>query len=294
MLEKFAEELKTARQNSQITLQQIAGKTRIDLKFLEYIEKGNFTFLPELYIKAFITEYARIVGLDEKLTIEKYEAAKQGKPYEKKETTGNKSDDKIEAEQYDENIKGIPASGVSNIKPNLNFRRQGSLINEIFSGMNKNMKIIITISAGIVLLFVVIYFTFLNNNSQIIVSEKPYEQVLKENKQRFEKEKAVEYKKPSGVNQVDSLSLLMHASDTSWVKIIMDGKHIEEFTLYPNTRKKLKALTGFIMTIGNSGAMSFSLNKKPLNFKGKNKRVEYISIDSTGLKYLNSPPQFNN
>ena len=82
----------------------------------------------------------------------------------------------------------------------------------------------------------------------------------------------------SGNPSFTRLSLLMHASDTSWVKIIMDGKHIEEFTLYPNTRKKLKALTDFIMTIGNSGAMSFSLNKKPLNFKGKNKQRRQFHI----------------
>ena len=56
MFTKFAEELKEARTKSQLTLQHIASKTRIDLKFLEYMEKGNFNFLPDLYIKAFIKE----------------------------------------------------------------------------------------------------------------------------------------------------------------------------------------------------------------------------------------------
>ena len=62
MLNKFSEELKEARIKNGLTLQQIAAKTRIDLKFLENLENGNFAFLPELYIKAFIREYAKLVG----------------------------------------------------------------------------------------------------------------------------------------------------------------------------------------------------------------------------------------
>ena len=67
--------------NSSISLQQLATKTRIDIKFLEYIEDGNFSFLPELYVRAFLKEYIKFVGLDEKLIFKKYEAYKLGKEY---------------------------------------------------------------------------------------------------------------------------------------------------------------------------------------------------------------------
>ena len=52
MLEKLAEELHEARIKSGITLQQMAGKTRVDIKFLEAIDNGDFTFLAEPYVKA--------------------------------------------------------------------------------------------------------------------------------------------------------------------------------------------------------------------------------------------------
>ena len=48
MLDKYAEELREAREKKGITLQQMAAKTRIDIKFLEAIDNGNFSFLPEL------------------------------------------------------------------------------------------------------------------------------------------------------------------------------------------------------------------------------------------------------
>ena len=71
MFSKLAEELKLAREKSQLTPEYIAQKIKIDLKFLRMMEKGDFTFLPDIYIKAFLKEYARMVGLDENLIIKK-------------------------------------------------------------------------------------------------------------------------------------------------------------------------------------------------------------------------------
>ncbi|MCH7974117.1 MAG: helix-turn-helix domain-containing protein, partial [Bacteroidetes bacterium] len=54
MLNKFAQELKKAREKADITLQNLSARSRLDIKFLQSIEKGDFSFLPELYVKAFI------------------------------------------------------------------------------------------------------------------------------------------------------------------------------------------------------------------------------------------------
>ena len=79
MLDKYAEELRGEREKKGITLQQMAAKTRIDIKFLEAIDNGNFSFLPELYVKAFLKQYARVIGLDEQEMVQKYADAKGGK-----------------------------------------------------------------------------------------------------------------------------------------------------------------------------------------------------------------------
>ena len=83
MLFKFADELKSARLKKGISLEQMAAKTRIDIKFLEAIDNGNFGFLPELYVKAFIKQYANVVELDEDEVIKRYEDAKAGRLDEK-------------------------------------------------------------------------------------------------------------------------------------------------------------------------------------------------------------------
>ena len=82
-IKKFAHELKFTRESKNITLQQIAGKTKIDLKFLQAIEDANFDVLPEIYIRAFIKEYSQTLDLNPKETLQKFDNARSGKQEEK-------------------------------------------------------------------------------------------------------------------------------------------------------------------------------------------------------------------
>ena len=77
MLDKFADELRQQRESAGLTLQQMATRTRIDLKFLEAIDQGNFSFLPDLYVKAFVKQYAKTIGLDENVALKKFEGKKR-------------------------------------------------------------------------------------------------------------------------------------------------------------------------------------------------------------------------
>ena len=79
MLDVFGQELRQARENSGLSLKELAAKTKIDLKFLEAMESGDFSFHPDLYMKAFIKDYSKAVGLDNLWMHQKYDAAKQGR-----------------------------------------------------------------------------------------------------------------------------------------------------------------------------------------------------------------------
>ena len=82
-LRKFAEELKSTREAKNITLQQIANRTKIDLKFLQAIEECKFDILPEIYMRAFIKEYAQTIELDPNEIIAKFDMYLHGKSEEK-------------------------------------------------------------------------------------------------------------------------------------------------------------------------------------------------------------------
>jgi cytoskeletal protein RodZ len=86
---EFGEKLKQARIEKGIELAEIEMKTKIRLKYLLDIEKGEFGEIPggEVYIKGFISNYAKAVGLDVKTVLDEYKLlASKGK--EECEVTG--------------------------------------------------------------------------------------------------------------------------------------------------------------------------------------------------------------
>ena len=76
-LEQFGEELAQARLAKGISLIDISVETRINLKFLEAIERGQFQILPQTYVRAFLREYALSLSLDPKDVLQRYNSIQQ-------------------------------------------------------------------------------------------------------------------------------------------------------------------------------------------------------------------------
>jgi cytoskeletal protein RodZ len=292
MFDKLSEELKAARIRAGLTLQQLANKSRIDLKFLEYIEDGNFSFLPELYVKAFLKEYARFVGIDEKLVFKKYEAYKQGKEYVDQQP-----------ESFIDHIKELKDNRFEKPKENLNSKPDSSLYTAPQSTQNnplnnffqdKKNVVFVGAVAGVLVLFLAVYFLFIRKSSDIVV-EKPYEELVNESKGRYIEDEPVKTPADSLVNtsaKTDSLKLLITATDSCWVKALLDSSKREEFKLYPHSSKLLSAASNFKIIFGNSFRIQLQLNNKALSFDAKTK-VSNVYIDSKGLNFINPAAKQN-
>jgi len=72
MFQQLAEELVKAREEIRLTSEQVAVKIKMDLKFLLKMESGDFSFLPDIYLTAFLREYAKCVGLNDQTILQKY------------------------------------------------------------------------------------------------------------------------------------------------------------------------------------------------------------------------------
>lgn len=292
MLKKFTEELKEQREKAGITLQNVAAKTRIDIKFLEALEDGNFNFLPEIYVKAFIKQYAKVIGLDEEEILQKYILAKEGKQETaeevKQENTGEKKEETDEQKTR---------SDVGPNKPAKVFTDDGVNKKSNVDDKRKQKQLIIGGTVIGVVLFVLVFFLFINGSDDIIVEEKPYEEVLQETPNRYIEEERNQTTEETIAANIKELVLTItnvDSADTSWVLVIVDGKSIEDFLLLPKISKTIRANNNFNFTLGNSGVIKLILNGEVVDFNGRRGAPRYFKLDAKGLERVYNPPQLNN
>ena len=289
-LRQFSAQLKVLREEKNITLDQINNKTRIDKKFLESIEEGNFSVMPEVYMKAFLREYSKAIDEDPDEVIEKYEQAKLGKNFanpEKDEKINNESEFVEDNVNQDKEILQNP-------------KRESIKIT------GPSNKILYYVLVGIALVFIifVIYNSFLKEPDDIIVTEKPFEETLPQNKNIDQtnndaannsqqhspnsiKANSISVKGYAQIqNNLNKLTLKITAEDTAWIRIIVDEKENSEFIMTKDMVKTFNADEQFFLHIGNSGAVKLFLNNKELDFNKAPNRVRKIIIDKNGVKYI--------
>ncbi|MGB4834000.1 MAG: helix-turn-helix domain-containing protein [Candidatus Moraniibacteriota bacterium] len=70
----LGEKLKKLRQQYRMSYTEIAKATRIQAKYLEYLENGTYEKLPaEVYVRGFLKSYARYLGLEDEAFLKLYD-----------------------------------------------------------------------------------------------------------------------------------------------------------------------------------------------------------------------------
>lgn len=73
----LGEKLRKLREQYRMSYAEIAKATRIQVKYLEYLESGQYEKLPaEVYVRGFLKSYARHLGLDEDAFLKLYDKEK--------------------------------------------------------------------------------------------------------------------------------------------------------------------------------------------------------------------------
>ena len=67
------EELKELRLEKGITLETINDSMKISMTILEKMEAGDFSVVPRPFVRAFLREYAEVIGIDPGRVIARYE-----------------------------------------------------------------------------------------------------------------------------------------------------------------------------------------------------------------------------
>jgi cytoskeletal protein RodZ len=286
-LKKFAKELKSFRESKEVSLQYIASRTKIDIKFLQAIEEGNFEILPDLYIRAFIKEYAQVADFDVTEVLKKYELARKGMIEDK----SNQEKDTKEKESVSDIIPEQKRLSNEVMDPNdelveENIKQKGPVVKNTLSN-----KPILYIVFGVIIILISTYFIFLGDEPKIEI-ETTSGELSRSTENRFEIEENLSQE--SIIPQDDSLKLALKASARVWVKILSDNKIVFQNIMSENEQITFKAEKEFRVSVGNAGLLTMELNNKQLKVPGSKGELRgYIINPDTVKSYILSVPSKN-
>lgn len=307
MLSKFGEFLRNTRELNHLSIEEISNITKIDKKFIEEMESGNFEFQPMVYIKAFLKSYAKAVNLDPDDVLKKFEMAKNNKDADSFTKTSNSvsntNDNSVTI------VQKVSSNNTSDEKPILTFSddtyQQSNQSMPEYStndinhdgyskiGYQKTSKIYI-ISAFILLVVLVIAAYIYKNNGSLWGNE---EIVVNNNPTLYEEKQQPDTAKVSiGDNSQipnDSLSLTISYSKISWTRIIPDENKKATFEKIGQEGQSftIKAKNKFFVWVGNASAINLQFNGNNVEFDNKRIASIRLEIDSTGKATEIIPPK---
>lgn len=271
----FTEELRRARENNNISLAEISRSTRINVQQLEALDQGLFDILPQAYIRAFIREYARTVGLSPEDILQKYDIFVKGKF-----TTGQSQPSSVGWMTGTVPVLHEPAHDTKAPPTNEFLIKQ------------RSMRTIVII-AGIVLLcalvlaFVANYIWVLRSTPT--VGETPFQDIVREKEAQASRHDAERNgTAPGGASaQPDSanaLTLTIRSSASVWMSIMRDDSEPIGIFMEAGQQRVLHSRERFTITIGNGSGAIFNVNGKDIGVLGATGAIiQNIVITAEGV-----------
>ncbi len=236
-MDPFFQELKQAREAKRLTLSDIADATLINVKYLEQIEQGNTDILPQTYVRAFIREYAATIGLNPDQVMAKYDEFRAGAALPPEQTPA------AAPARTTETTNGSPAT-----------------LRWVF------------LAVGVIGAIIILWAS-LSREQPVPVQEIPFQSSLSENEKRLApapvQQTIPQQVRPAAAVPTDSITLRATVTDTVWMQVQVDDNPPHEYIFRPNAKMGWKASDRFTLTLGNGGAVQFTLDQKKLGALGK-------------------------
>ena len=254
----FSDELRKERVAKDISLADISRKTHINVKYLEAIEQGSFDILPQTYVRAFIREYALIVGLSPESVLKKFDVMVGGK-YSVENGT-----------MIGSGYSGTPSPSLPDqaaIPP----PRPGAQPEFIRQNDTRTIAIVI---GTVAVVFALIYFMYdyaTQDRKVPVAQETPFQDVVKEQEKQVVPQQAAldTFAALQAPPRPDSLTLHGIAIDSVWISISKDGEPAQNSILPPKSSRTWAAAKKIAITLGNAGGMRFTLNGTDIGKLGK-------------------------
>jgi cytoskeleton protein RodZ len=223
----LGQELKRAREERGLTLQDIAGATHIGVRFLQAIETDTYDVLPGgVFNRAFVRKFARHVGFDEEQAVKLYgeQLEEMGGEPQRRYYTGL------------EDIEARPSSG---------------------NGLWFSLFVLALISAGGYLAYN--YFnpaepTPEPGSSQAVLTSKPVPQA------------SVTPEPGQSGLLASAMRMKLSAKDQRcWVRVTADTTYPDETILRPGELREYNANEKFVISLGNLPTITIIINGREVD-----------------------------
>ena len=244
------EKLKEIRIQKGISLESIAEKSRIQLKYLESIEKGDILQIPAVYDKLFFRSYLDALGVEQELYFADFIEIRKSLRLDKTTTLIQV------AKSKDPSKERFPT--------------------------NRIMFVLLPF----ILVVAVLAFLFINTEMIVTSNEGKVQEIdIKNVVQRMEaQEQAKQDSVKSLVDQDSTLYLNIRALKRTWLRVVKDKTDTTEFLLRVGQDVTMSADSLFEFLIGRADGLRFTLNNKLLDPIGVDSTVvRYMRVDSSGI-----------
>jgi len=258
--------LKEAREAQTLSLDDVASATRINKKYLHALEEGKSIDLPDLYMKAFIKDYSEFLGVE----VESSELPR------KQDTSA---------------VQGRIASTVTSQITTTNMRGSTAIKYPYQNKLKRGhqFRILAIITLIMLSCFVGILFWMQKDKGVTSTQEVKFSDVVKQ----WEAKKVDSSTSPflaggkDTVVATDTLVLEGAAVESTWVRIVIDGSEIKEYTLAPMGRIRCEGKQYFELSLDNARGIILTFNGKRIGTLSQMKKPMWnVTISPTTIERL--------
>lgn len=252
-IEEVGHKIKQARLDRGITIDEVQKSTKIRKKYLEAIEAGDFEVISqEVFLKGFLRVYANYVGLDGQKILNEYNQLTNLRQEVKK--------DEMEIEETESTAEKV-----------LCF-----ISNHLMKIVAVAVILIIVFLGGTILYKKGIIGSLTQTEQSNMVSSEKKEAALTKKKETEEKKDNTSQESVStGIetdknkqeievkdrdNEASKTNITIKVLETSWIKVVVDGKIVLEEMLSSGTERSWQADRNIELLAANAAGVKVILN----------------------------------
>lgn len=250
--ESLFSELKLLREQQNISLETIARNSRIQLSYLQALERGALLELPPVYDKLFFKSYIKALGLPEKNYFDRFMEYRRQLRTERTTIIANYT----EQPDPDEN-----------------------------KFQYKNLAVFLPIvAAAIIIMFLIQNTKQVEDKIPVQVKEIDVQKIVDNLKKTQPVEEPALPKVEQDVIE-KKLRVTITGLQKTWFRVVADKADTTEYLLHAGHAVPLNAVGQLEFLVGRADGIKIALNDQEFGpFGDSTQVVRYLSIDSSGVK----------